>query len=94
MSYCLLYDHLHPALSWFVLLLSHKQDLLRFLTILKLHQPQCTMGDLQILHQGLVQGGLGRLGYLITILPQDILWNLQFHMQLEVCNMCWYIYAF
>ncbi|PWZ05555.1 Protein HUA2-LIKE 2 [Zea mays] len=60
------------------------QVLLGFLTILKLHQPQCTMGDHQILRQGLVQAGLGRLGYLITILPRDILWSLQFHIQLEV----------
>jgi hypothetical protein len=58
-----------------------RQDLLRFQTILKLHQPQCTMGDHRILHQGLVQAGLGPLGYL-TIHPPDILWSLQFHMQL------------
>jgi len=58
-----------------------RQDLLRFQTTLKVHQPQCTMGDHRILHQGLVQAGLGPLGYL-TILPPDILWSLQFHMQL------------
>jgi len=63
------------------------QVLLGFLTISKLHQPQCTMGDHQILRQGLVQAGLGRLGYLITILPQDILWSLQFPMQLELEDM-------
>ncbi|WVZ57004.1 hypothetical protein U9M48_007452 [Paspalum notatum var. saurae] len=59
------------------------QDLLQFQTILKLHQVQCTMDDHQILHQGLVQAGLGPLGYL-TILPPEILSSLQFHMQLEV----------